>query len=92
MKELILLASQHAGVTDVFHELVPKWAFAALFGRILGSDNSHHVQLSSTLFQEWLLEEKLHIPPRLVLDFFMRSPSTETVTKAEFVNVCPPAL
>ena len=90
MKELVLLAAQHAGVTDVFHELVPKWAFAALFSRILGTDNSDHLQLSTTSFQEWLGAEELVIPARLVLDFFLRSPSTEAVAKHEFVEVGPP--
>lgn len=46
------------------------------------------------LLQQWILSEGLNISPKTVLDFFMRSPSVETISKHEFVHVrytSPPA-
>lgn len=87
MKELLLLAAQHAGVADVFHELVPKWAFAALFARIVGSEDCDHVAMSTTLLQDWLIEERMKVPSKAVLDLFLRSSNSETMSKAEFAQV-----
>jgi hypothetical protein len=87
MKQLILLAAQYAGVADVFHDLVPKWAFGALFSRIVGSDDSDRLSISTTVFQDWLLKEKIQMTPKVVLDFFLRSPNSEAISKAAFVEV-----
>jgi hypothetical protein len=87
MKQLVLLAAQHAGVTDVFHELVPKWAFGALFSRIVGRDDSDNLSISTTIFQDWLLKEKIHMSPKVVLDFFLRSPNSEAISKGAFIEV-----
>ena len=92
MKELLLLAAQHAGVADVFHELVPKWAFGALFARIVGADACDHLCMSTTLLQDWLLEERMKVPSKAVLDLFLRSSNSETMSKAEFAKArrcCP---
>lgn len=87
MKCLLLLAAQHAQVKDVFSELVPKWAFAALFARIMGSDDAEHMLLSSTALQDWLRSEQIMVPSRLVLEYFTSSMHTEVATKADFVAV-----
>ena len=87
MKELVLLAAQHAGVGDVFHELVPKWAFAALFSRIVGSDDSDHVSVSTTRLQDWLVAEGFKVSPKAVLEFFIRAANSETVSEWEFAQV-----
>ena len=87
MKVLLLLAAQHAGVDDVFAKLVPKWAFAALFSRIVGREDSDHVLLSSTALQDWLRSEEIIVPARLVLELFTGTMHTEVANKADFISV-----
>lgn len=87
MYQLLQLAAQHAGVDDIFHTLVPRWALGTLFDRILNCKNADHTPLTTTWFQQWILSEGLNISPKAVLDFFMRSPSVETISKHEFVHL-----
>lgn len=51
MYQLLQLAAQHAGVDDIFHTLVPRWALGTLFDRILMSKNADHTPLTTTWFQ-----------------------------------------
>jgi hypothetical protein len=88
MYQLVQIAAQHAGVEDVFLQIVPKWSLTALFDKIVGSKNADHHLLTTTWFQNWVLAEGLNITPKAVLEFFMRSPSVETITKQEFVQAC----
>jgi hypothetical protein len=87
MKALILIAAQHAGVADIFTQLVPKWALAALFSRIMGTDDSDQLMLSSTQLQGWMLAEKVSVPSKLILDLFMGASSTDAASKGDFVRV-----
>ena len=87
MKVLLLLAAQHAGLDDIFTQLVPKSALAALFSRIVGTNDAEHIQLSSTKLQDWLLAENIVIPSRLVLDLFIGANTTDAASQADFVRV-----
>lgn len=87
MQQLLLLAAMHTGVSDIFFQVVPRWALAALFRRILGSDAAGAKALTTTALQDWLLDEKIKVQPKVILEFFRLSPSGDSMSQAEFIQV-----
>lgn len=85
MYQLLLLSAQHAGIQDVFTDLVPRWSCEALFDKIMGRSNADHLLLTTTWFQTWVTQEGINVSPKRVLDFFTKSPSDKCMSKQEFV-------